>query len=128
MRTPPPSDLQYLPVHRYARDPYQQTAWERREAARRKAEQRERQRARGMPDAATVERALVDALRIYLTRDNTTLQRILDPAAVLLYARNLVLSRSYVAHEQDPEKPRYEPAAVVEAIRRRVMVPPRTSF
>ncbi len=122
-----PSDLQYLPVHRYARDTRQQTAWERREAARRKTEQRERQREAGIPDPTAIERALVDALRLFLMDPKITTSRRIDPTELLRYARDLALSRSYAAHEADPSKPKFERAAVVEAIRKRVLTPPKAS-
>lgn len=122
-----PSDLEYLPVHRYARSPRQQTAWARREAARRKAEQRERQRDAGVPDPTSIERAIVDAFRIHMMRPEIATTSKLDPRELLCYARDLVLSRSYAAHEADPSKPKYEREAVVEAIRKRVLTPPKAS-
>ena len=118
-----PSDLEYLPVHRYARSPRQQTAFERREAARRKAEQRERQRDAGVPDPTAIERAVVDAVRIMLAKRVAAI----DPVELLKCARDIVVSRSCAAHEQDPSKPKFEKGAVVDAINRRVLVPPRAS-
>ncbi|KMO37991.1 hypothetical protein VQ03_18215 [Methylobacterium tarhaniae] len=118
-----PTDLEYLPVHRYARSPRQQTAFERREAARRKAEQRERQREAGVPDPTSIERAIVDALRLYLMKHPPSI----DPVELLRYARDLAMSRSYAAHEANPSKPKFERAAVVEAIRKRVLTPPKSS-
>ncbi|MFH6784999.1 MULTISPECIES: hypothetical protein [Methylobacterium] len=123
MRTPIAPDLEYLPVHRYARDTRQQTAWERREAARRKNLQRERQRADGVPDPTAIERVIVDALRLTLLKSPASI----DPVELLRYARDLAMSRSYAAHEADPSKPKFERAAVVEAIRKRVLTPPKAS-
>ncbi|BCM81698.1 hypothetical protein [Methylobacterium indicum] len=123
MTIPVPTDLQYLPVHRYARDTRQQTAWERREAARRKNLQRERQREAGIPDPTSIERAIVDALRLTLLKSPASI----DPVELLKYARDLAMSRSYAAHEADPSKPKYEREAVVEAIRKRVLRPPKAS-
>lgn len=122
-----PSDLEYLPVHRYARSPRQQTAFERREAARRKAEQRERQRDAGVPDPTAIERALVDALRLFMCDPKIATSRRIDPTELLRYARDLAMSRSYAAHELDPSKPKFEREAVVEAIRKRVLTPPKAS-
>jgi hypothetical protein len=122
-----PTDLEYLPVHRYARSPRQQTAFERREAARRKAEQRERQRDAGVPDPTAIERALVDALRLFMCDPKIAVSRRIDPTELLRYARDLAMSRSYAAREADPSKPKYEREAVVEAIRKRVLTPPRAS-
>ena len=123
MTIPIPTDLDYLPVHRYARSPRQQTAFERREAARRKAEQRERQRDAGVPDPTAIERAVVDAVRIMLAKRVAAI----DPVELLKCARDIVMSRSCAAHERDPSKPKFEKEAVVDAINRRVLVPPRAS-
>ncbi len=122
-----PTDLEYLPVHRYARSPRQQTAFERREAARRKQEQRERQRSEGVPDPTAIERAIIDALRLFMCAPKIATSRRIDPTELLRYARDLAMSRSYAAHEQDPSKPKFERAAVVEAIRKRVLTPPKAS-
>ena len=97
----------------------------RREAAGRQQAVRDRRRESGEPDPGLLDRVLVDALRSIFLRCPDSLLLPIEPSLVLSLAREHLLLRSKRAHEIDPDAPVYNGAAVAEALRRRLLEPPK---
>lgn len=93
-------------------------------ARERKARQRELASICGRPHRDVVERAIVDALRAFLSRDETSLSRPLDPRAILLHARDALLARSEADADAGRTTAAYNPSEVMDALRCRLLVPP----
>ncbi|GAN46084.1 hypothetical protein ABID82_001617 [Methylobacterium sp. PvP062] len=103
----------------------QRVAHERDLGRRRKAGERERLRDMGRPDAATLDRALGDAVRSILSRGGDALTRPVTPAALLRLTQEHLLLRSVRAEEAGREPVRYRSEAVLAAIQDRLLTPPR---
>lgn len=95
---------------------------QRHQARERKARQRELAAVCGRPTRDVVERAVVDALRAFLSREGS-LSRPLDPRAILLHARDALLARSEADRDAGHDAPAFRPEEVVDALRVRLLVP-----
>ncbi|MGU3665632.1 hypothetical protein ACLBX9_15745 [Methylobacterium sp. A49B] len=92
---------------------------------RRKKDERERLRDQGRPDAATLDRALGDAVRSILSRGGDALTRPVTPAALLRLTQEHLLLRSVRSEGAGREPVRYRSEAVLSAIQDRLLTPPR---
>jgi hypothetical protein len=103
--------------------PEERAAHERALARKRKTEERDRRRAARRPEPVILDRAIGDALRSYLSRDDRSLTRPLDPAALLRTVRDHLLLRNVKLEKAGREPIIYDPAQVVEALKERLLTP-----
>lgn len=95
---------------------------ERELARRRKAAERNRLRDLGRPDAAALDRAIADALRTFLSVDDRSLTRPLDPRALLTETMEQLRQRSARAQESGRDEVVYDARQVVDALKNRLLV------
>lgn len=93
---------------------------------RKKAGQRQRQREAGRPDPATIDRAIVEAVRSFFQADPQSVRPI-APDALLRVAALQLLRRAHAAHEAGAEPILYTREAVSEALYSRLSVPAKGS-
>lgn len=94
---------------------------------RRKRAERERIRDAGRPDAATLDRALADAVRSILSRGGDALTRPVTPLALLRLTQEHLLLKSTRAHEAGREPVVYRSEAVLAAIQDRLLTPAKAA-
>ncbi|KTS25894.1 hypothetical protein NS228_23825 [Methylobacterium indicum] len=98
-------------------------AHERALARSRKQEERGRRRDARRPEPVVLDRAIADALRSYLSRDDRSLTRPLDPAALLRTVRDHLLLRNVKLERAGREPIVYDPQQVVDALKERLLTP-----
>ncbi|GAB6842679.1 hypothetical protein HNR00_003250 [Methylorubrum rhodinum] len=103
--------------------PEERAAHERALARSRKAEERCRRRDAGRPEPAILDKAIADALRSFLSRDDHSLTRPLNPAALLRTVQEHLLLRSVRAEKAGREPVVYDPRQVVGALKERLLTP-----
>lgn len=108
---------------RLALTPEQRAEHERELARKRKAEERGRRRDAGRPEPAILDRAIADALRSYLSRDDRPLTRPIDPVALLKTVRDHLLLRNLRLEKEGREPIVYDPQQVVDAMKERLLTP-----
>ncbi len=108
---------------RLALTPEERAAHERELARKRKQGERERRRDAGRPEPVILDRAIGDALRSYLSRDDRSLTRPLDPAALLRTVRDHLLLRNVKLERAGREPVVYDPVEVVDALKERLLTP-----
>jgi hypothetical protein len=101
----------------------ERAAHERALARKRKQQERGRRRDAGRPEPVILDRAIADALRSHLSRDEHTLTRPLNPAVLLRTVQEHLLLRSVRAGEAGRESVVYDPKQVVEALKERLLTP-----
>ncbi|NEU12611.1 hypothetical protein G3T14_10725 [Methylobacterium sp. BTF04] len=97
----------------------------RRLGADRQRELRERRRAAGTPEPEALDRAIVDAMRVFLLRHDDSLLRPIDPMSILVLATQFLQAKARRSAAPDGAIP-YDGTAVSEAMRLRLLVPPAT--
>lgn len=94
---------------------------ERELARKRKQGERERRRDAGRPEPVILDRAIADALRSFLSRDDLPLTRPLDPVALLKTVRDHLLLRNLRLEKEGREPIVYDPQQVVQALKERLL-------
>lgn len=122
-------DLAYHPAHAYLETGARRLGRIRRKTADRMASMRERWREAGRPDPATLDRAIVDAVRDLLLAapEGKRLVSHLDPEAILLQTARHLVERSERSAARGREVTVYRREAVSEALQNRLLSRPKTA-
>lgn len=117
----------YHPVHAYKETGAARLGRIRRQGAGRMREMRQRWRDVGRPDPATLDRAVVDALRDLLLREpeGYRLATFVDPQALVLETARHLVERSERAREAGRDVVVYRREEVAAALQARLLQPPK---
>lgn len=117
----------YPPVHAYLETGGARLKRIQRQAATRMRAMRSRWRTLGRPEPATLDRAIVDALRDILlsSHEGKRLATFVDPEALLLKTAGQLVERSERAREQGRDVVVYDRAEVAGALQARLLTAPK---
>ncbi|TXM74852.1 hypothetical protein FV226_05630 [Methylobacterium sp. WL12] len=76
-----------------------------------------------MPEPEALDKAIVDAMRVFLLRHDDSLLRPIDPMSILVLATQYLQAKARRSAAPDGAVP-YDGKAVSEAMRLRLLVPP----
>lgn len=122
-------ETSYYPGHAYLETGAKRIGRIRRQTADRMASMRERWRAEGRPDPATLDRAIADALRDAIAstvREGVTHGPI-DPQAILVGVARQLVGRTEAARDAGREGVVYRRDAVADALWKRLLQPRKAS-
>ncbi len=122
-------DTGYYPVHAYQETGAARIGRIRRQTAARQRELRQRMRDAGRPDPATLDRAIVDALRDILTGEpeGYQLATFIDPKSLLLETARCLVERTQRDREAGRDVVPFKREQVASALQSRLLERPRRS-